>query len=94
MTIWEHIVENSTLDEADGDFWEHLTNPSGKGSGVILNSEIDYLLDSENITYFIEDDYDIIMEVENVDLLTESDVNDLVAEEENINIEDLVEGIC
>ena len=34
MTVWEHLVTNSTLAEADGDAWEHLTNPSGEGGGT------------------------------------------------------------
>ncbi len=33
MTVWEHLVANSTLAEAEGDAWEHLTNPSGEGGG-------------------------------------------------------------
>ena len=40
MTVWDHLVANSTLAEADGDAWEHLINPSGEGGGgiTIINS--------------------------------------------------------
>ena len=34
MTFWDHLVNNSTLAEAEGDTWEHLINPSGEGGGA------------------------------------------------------------
>ena len=64
MTVWEHLVNNSTLAEAEGDAWEHLTNPSGTGGGtdrlipyddLFLNIQIDRMsIDMQKNTLDIE----------------------------------------
>lgn len=48
MTFWEQMVSNSTLAEADGDMWDHLTNPSVmyEGSCPPRGSLRDYIKES------------------------------------------------
>lgn len=97
MTVWDHLVANSTLAETAGDAWEHLTNPSGEGGGgdIIVNSEINYLFDEADDTISdgdpiirIKEDTSIINIMESVvDLISEADNdgNITTAEEDQIN---------
>ena len=93
MDAWEHMVANSTLDEADGDAWEHLMNPSGEGGGD------DVLVPVENITveamrssHIINiDDMDIQVDIESKHHIIEVD-DDVVVRIENNNKE--ITNVC
>lgn len=73
MTYWEHLVTNSTLLEADGDVWEHLTNPSGEG-GVVINSELIKVKKIDDVVVEVESDVVLVEEVKLVEVEVKSDI--------------------
>ena len=86
MTVWEHLVFNSTLAEADGDAWEHLVNPSGEGGGdIIINSELVFIEDYPTVkiseysdTISIEDTSSILIKVEeDIILISEVEIGEI-----------------
>ena len=75
MSIWEMAVANSTLAEGDGDFYEHLANPSGDGGGgVVINSELVFIGVEEPVEVSVEDDITYIQEQEDILISTEDDI--------------------
>lgn len=87
MTVWDHLVSNSTLAEAEGDAWEHLINPSGEGGGgdIIINSELITVTEDPVINVveysdkvaIIEDDVIILVETDDVIQITIKDEDNL-----------------
>ena len=92
MTYWEHLVANSTLAEAGGDVWEHLTNPSGEGGGggdIFLGSDV-VIIEEENAI--------LLAEVSDTTIfISEANENSIVilelVEDELIQIEERVDVI-
>ena len=80
MDTWEHLVANSTLAEADGDAWEHLTNPSGEGGGgITINTNVTSLQEENAImlaelpstTPLLREVVTTITEIENITSIQE-----------------------
>ena len=87
MTVWEHLVFNSTLAEADGDAWEHLIYPNGEGGGgdIIINSELVLIeecpiikVSEHSDTVSIEDTSPILIQVEeDIILISEVEIGEI-----------------
>jgi len=89
MTVWDHLVANSTLAEEDGDAWEHLTNPSGEGGGLIINSDVVFIAEDKVIE--IKEDNNIIEIKEQKPIFIEElDIIDEIIEDEG----DVIDVIC
>ena len=88
MTAWEHMVANSTLDEADGDAWEHLINPSGEGGGDRLVPYADLFLDIQIDRMSVDMQKDTLnIEVQSKEIDVELGTNTLSIDIQNQNKE-------
>lgn len=88
MTVWEHLVANSTLAEGDGDAWDHLTHPSGTGGSgdIIINSELVKVEEEAPIRIIEYSEKVGIIEVEEI-VVTDYDPTDEINEEkDDVNV--------
>jgi len=87
MDAWSILKANSTLES--GDAWEHLTNPSGEGGGIIIKTEVDSLKEEDSI---------ILAEVSTTSSLREELTEKIVEVQDTESIQETtgesLDGIC
>lgn len=92
MTVWEWLVSNSSLAEADGDAWEHLTHPSSVGgASVQIGEAVPIKISAIENTIKLADGAEAfkIAEEDTTDVLAMVDNSDIIEQKE-----DKINGLC